>query len=277
MKKIIVIALALCALGCNETNNNSTNNQQSCGDQFAEGDETCDGLDLAGQTCESQGYSGGTLVCASTCLRFVTSGCTGQLACGNNAIDDGEECDGTELNGASCETVLTGTSGTLACGDCAFDTRGCHVDPLKIYQSGTRMKMRIGTSPDGSRDFQGWYDVALGLNCKFRRMTDGISRCIPEPTAQQVRFFADSACTVRLAAFPSEDAPLANGTRISMEIMTGTYEAFSIISQRSTELYVNAYGTCQLIQLAQTTARNDLYNVSLVPNGSFVEQVESIE
>jgi len=276
MEKIIVIAIALCALGCRtETNTNNSTNQQSCGDQFAEGDEICDGLDLAGQTCESQGYSGGTLACASTCLRFVTSGCTAP-ECGNNAIDDGEECDGTELNGASCETVLTGTSGTLACGDCAFDTRGCHADPLKIYQSGTRMKMRIGTSPDGSRDFQGWYDDDLALNCKFRRMVDGISRCIPELTASTKMMFVDPACSVRLAVFPSEDNALGNGTRISMEMSSGVYGVFSISSARTTQPYLNEWGTC--IQVTNNAfERNDLYVVNALEKSTFQAQADSFE
>lgn len=47
----------------------------TCGNNLAEGGEACDGTDLAGQTCATQGFSGGTLTCASNCLSFNTSGC----------------------------------------------------------------------------------------------------------------------------------------------------------------------------------------------------------
>lgn len=45
-----------------------------CGNNQREGSEACDGTDLAGQTCQSLGFTGGTLVCATGCT-FVTTGC----------------------------------------------------------------------------------------------------------------------------------------------------------------------------------------------------------
>ena len=47
----------------------------TCGNNVQEGVEECDGTDLAGQTCASKGYSGGTLKCAS--CSFDASSCTG--------------------------------------------------------------------------------------------------------------------------------------------------------------------------------------------------------
>ena len=46
-----------------------------CGNNLREGSESCDGIDLGGQTCTSQGFSGGTLSCNGNCT-FNTSGCT---------------------------------------------------------------------------------------------------------------------------------------------------------------------------------------------------------
>jgi len=46
-----------------------------CGNGTVEEGEQCDGSDLAGQTCESLGYAGGTLSCNPDCT-FDTSGCT---------------------------------------------------------------------------------------------------------------------------------------------------------------------------------------------------------
>src|SRR6185436_16293287 len=49
---------------------------QTCGNNLREGTEVCDGTDLAGQTCVSQGFTGGTLACNGTCGGFLTTGCT---------------------------------------------------------------------------------------------------------------------------------------------------------------------------------------------------------
>ncbi|MFC1647971.1 hypothetical protein ACFL1B_00790 [Nanoarchaeota archaeon] len=46
-----------------------------CGNDIVEGDEVCDGTDLAGETCSSQGYSGGALECTGTCDAFDTENC----------------------------------------------------------------------------------------------------------------------------------------------------------------------------------------------------------
>jgi len=46
-----------------------------CGNNIKETGEECDGTDLAGQSCTSKGYAGGTLSCNSDCT-FNTSQCT---------------------------------------------------------------------------------------------------------------------------------------------------------------------------------------------------------
>ncbi len=91
--------------------------------------EECDGTDLAGQSCESlTGAPGGTLTCTPGC-HLDTSGCQMGTQCGNGILEPGEECDGTNLGSATCETVRGGllyTGGLLRCtGNCTFDTSGC--------------------------------------------------------------------------------------------------------------------------------------------------------
>lgn len=46
-----------------------------CGDGFRDSSETCDGADLNGATCASQGYERGTLSCSSACA-YVTTNCS---------------------------------------------------------------------------------------------------------------------------------------------------------------------------------------------------------
>jgi hypothetical protein len=55
-----------------------------CGNNVIESPETCDGTALGGQTCVSQGFSGGVLACNSTCEAFVTSSC---YTCRGGSID----------------------------------------------------------------------------------------------------------------------------------------------------------------------------------------------
>lgn len=48
----------------------------TCGDGTVQPSETCDGSNLNGSNCIQQGFTGGSLSCASDCLSFVTTSCT---------------------------------------------------------------------------------------------------------------------------------------------------------------------------------------------------------
>lgn len=103
----------------------STGPGRECGNDMIEGAEVCDGLDLADATCESLGFGPGTLGCAGDCTAFDTTQCAPPTECGNDLVEDGEDCDGTDLADETCE--LQGfDAGTLACADdCTFDQSGC--------------------------------------------------------------------------------------------------------------------------------------------------------
>ncbi len=107
----------------NVNSNGNTNTGAECGDDVLEGLEVCDGTNLGGETCTSQGFVGGTLACTLDCT-LDTTGCESG-ACPNGQIDAGEDCDGTNLGGETC-AGLGFDSGALACaGDCFFDVDGC--------------------------------------------------------------------------------------------------------------------------------------------------------
>ncbi len=99
----------------------------SCGDgTWQKEHESCDGVELGGQTCESLGYPGGTLSCGNTC-RFDVSGCMGGETCGDGEINGPEQCDGENLQGKTCADMEGFAGGSLSCGsDCRFDTGRCH-------------------------------------------------------------------------------------------------------------------------------------------------------
>lgn len=93
-----------------------------CGNQVIEGSEECDGMELGGETCVSQGFDSGTLGCSPTCT-LDRSGCT--TVCGDGIIRGNEECDGSNLRGRLC-IVFGFDDGILTCSStCTFDLSGC--------------------------------------------------------------------------------------------------------------------------------------------------------
>lgn len=107
------------------TTEGTTTAGPSCGDDVAEGREQCDGTDLAGEGCASQGFDAGELACADDCT-FDTSGCMLTPVCGNDVVDGKDVCDGTDLGGEDCTSQGFG-GGTLVClADCSgYDTSAC--------------------------------------------------------------------------------------------------------------------------------------------------------
>lgn len=91
-----------------------------CGDGKVEiGEEECDGTNLNGQNCNTQGYEEGDLFCSN--CKYDNSNC---YKCGDNEINIGEECDLTNLGGNTCQSLGYST-GILFCNRCQFDTSSC--------------------------------------------------------------------------------------------------------------------------------------------------------
>jgi hypothetical protein len=58
----------------------------SCGNNTREGAEVCDGTDLAGETCATQGHDGGALACNGGCTAFDDALCTDADATDPDAV-----------------------------------------------------------------------------------------------------------------------------------------------------------------------------------------------
>lgn len=66
------------------------------------------------------------------------------LHCGNGVVDDGEECDRTDLGQASCASEGF-AGGTLFCGvDCTIDTSTCFADRFIDHRDGTVTDVQTG-------------------------------------------------------------------------------------------------------------------------------------
>ncbi len=115
-----------CGADCTMDTSACTQGSGVCGNNVVDASELCDGVDLAGQTCQGRGFVAGTLLCLADCSGFDENGCTISETCGNGQRDGMEECDQSDLAGTTCE-VLGYLGGTLDCqANCLFDESGCN-------------------------------------------------------------------------------------------------------------------------------------------------------
>ena len=119
----------VCNAICNGIDPGTCSPEIKCGNGVLDANEECDGTEyLFGRdTCakyDSARYSSGDLTCTN--CKVDASKCIEK--CGNGEIDGGEVCDGANLNGESCQTLVgTGSKGTLKCNNtCSgFDKSDC--------------------------------------------------------------------------------------------------------------------------------------------------------
>jgi hypothetical protein len=65
-----------------------------------------------------------------------TTSTTGTMgACGDNVADTDEDCDGSDLAGATCNS-LGHAGGTLVCNACVFDETGCRENYFQGFENG---------------------------------------------------------------------------------------------------------------------------------------------
>ncbi len=117
-----------CNILCNVESGYSCSGEPStctllCGNNTLDGGEQCDGGQLGGATCQTQGYDQGSLACLTNCT-FDTAGCS-MFSCGDGQVTGLEDCDGGNLDGGTCLTEGF-VGGALSCtGNCAYDTSNC--------------------------------------------------------------------------------------------------------------------------------------------------------
>ena len=119
----------------------------SCGDGIVQAPyETCDGGDLNGETCESLQYHGGALACTASCTYDVAP-CAAVGRCGDGVIQSafGEQCEGGNLNSASCQTL--GFPGEIldCSSQCSYRLGLCDF-PFRFVPAGTFQRDDIVTN-----------------------------------------------------------------------------------------------------------------------------------
>jgi len=152
-----------CNATCDGYDKSDCSEAVKCGNGKLDDGEVCDGTIINDWTCVKQvGYgSTGTPACKSDCSGYTNGTCTAEVKCGNGKLDDGEVCDGTLLNGASCATALgDGSEGTLRCNNTCtgFDMTSCSM-PVKCGNG----KIDDGEECDGTK-FNGSFTSCSGYN-----------------------------------------------------------------------------------------------------------------
>ena len=111
------------SLSCASDCTIDTSKCKRCGDGVISGNEICDTGALDGETCATQGFTGGLLACGVGCASFNTTGCT---LCGDGKVEGDEQCDGQNLAGSSCVSLGFSGGGSLSCSStCTFNTGSC--------------------------------------------------------------------------------------------------------------------------------------------------------
>ena len=95
-------------------------------DKFTSSANTCEKVVGAGST--------GTLICADDCRSIITAGCSEPAFCGDNIVNNSEQCDGTAFPGnkTSCAAWDSKhTSGNVKCTtSCTIDLSECILGPV---------------------------------------------------------------------------------------------------------------------------------------------------
>lgn len=194
--------LLACSGNCMSFDTSRCIEQPKCGNGKLDPGEICDGTQLNGATCASQvGFgSTGYLVCNATCSGFITTNCSSPKTCGNGDLDEGEVCDGYNLNGATCASVIGyGSTGTPVCNStCTGYVRGTCTDALKCGNG----KLDAGEQCDGMFLNGATCESVVGSGSTGVLLCDGQCRfntthCTPAKTCGNGKLDAGEQCDAK--------------------------------------------------------------------------------
>jgi flagellin-like protein len=116
-----------------------------CGDGIVNGSEVCDGVNLTGETCVTQGFLSGTLLCSSNCLSFNLSGC----------LESGGTCTNGEQQSCAVQLgVCAGANQT-----CTDETwPGCNDTTYLEYNSSYESSLELSCDDGLDNDCDGLVD-----------------------------------------------------------------------------------------------------------------------
>jgi hypothetical protein len=187
-----------------------------CGNGAINPGEACDSVNLNGATCESQGYQGGVLGCASDC-RLDTRNCYG---CGDGQRNGDEQCDGVELGGATCLSQGY-LGGTLLCRSdtCTYDTSLCDGTEVLKNDNGTcdlsvGCSNAEGTSGNPQSLVECFNGANLGPPFRLTQASYRVSAAVPAPASLNLEVYSWTGVGLpgtRIASVPLAAADRTTG------------------------------------------------------------------
>ncbi len=153
---------------------------------------------------------------------------------------------------------------------------------LGLYKSGSRLKMRIGSTTDGSKMFLGWHDSKKGDDCWFYWAGDGKQRCLPGLSASvSDHHFSDSSCTQELAVMywnhPQNCGHIPKYAYKTMDACPSGRILFPIGQQHVAQVYEIKYGNSECVPATPVPDAQFWTLGGEIPPSEWVEQKESIE
>lgn len=151
---------------------------------------------------------------------------------------------------------------------------------MAIYASGSRIKARVGSTPDGARTFLGWYDTQLQAECYMfpsYKTTDGVVRCLPG-LALVAAYYADATCTTRAALGVCTAAPQKYGISYAPTCGSQTVTVHPVADVADAGSYYSriADGGCGAPTALPAGFLLYSFGPALDPSG-FVPMVETVE
>jgi hypothetical protein len=141
-------------------------------------------------------------------------------------------------------------------------------------RSGSRLKRRRWTTPEGVEGPGAPEDTTLGVSCGWGLATDGKFRCLPGPIASLAQF-ADPQCTQLV--YLGRRTCLEPAAYLSVPSDPATCPPSFAVRKRGAKLDLRAYyqraadGTCATVAMPLTSSSEDLYAVGEeLPPGTFV-------
>ena len=174
-----------------------------CGDGYLDGGEACDGGNLGGEDCESQGFFNGTLSCKKACSGFNTASCSN---CGNDVCNDDETC-------AGCPSDCDGEQADCSMGQ-VCDLGSCVAAAPSVCSDLTSLNTCSNSSDYG----QPWYcnaDSELVENCTECGCQDG-SVCEASGSCSGVQASEPSGNTYTMV-----DAVVSSAVELEDDVGTG--------------------------------------------------------
>ena len=125
------------------------------------------------------------------------------------------------------------------------------------HAAGSRVKLKLAVTAEGDVRQLGFHDTELDLGCDYRRITEGVGRCLPSPTARITagtakELFQDASCMGTPVYQLDSDCPSAallvyepNASDACADVQPRLFARGAAVDASAGTLYTRVDGVCQ--------------------------------